>query len=78
MAEANVAVIAEPAPRAIPDHAEAIIRDARQALLDGKALAPLEDVVLHGASVSAVVTNQAGERYVVTVRPTATAIDVRT
>ena len=68
LAEANVQVVSEPASRALPDQAEAIIRDARQALLDASTLAPLEDVVLQGASIKAVVANRAGERYVVTVR----------
>ena len=77
MAEASVKVVAEQAPRVIQDHAAAIIRDARQALLDAKALAPLEDVILQGASVSAVVTNQSGERYVVTVRRAPNAIGLR-
>jgi hypothetical protein len=68
MAEACVTLVAEAPPRAVPEEVEAIIRDARKALLDATTLAPLEDVVLHGASIEAVVTNGAGECYVVTAR----------
>jgi hypothetical protein len=69
MAEASVTVVAEAPPRVVGEAAEAIIREARKALLDGSTLAPLEDVVLHGAGVRAIVANRAGESYVVIARP---------